>query len=144
MRLVCISDTHGYHPRVNVPEGDLLIHSGDFTRLDSYEELAEFDEWLEGQPHPFKVVVAGNHDWCFQKKPEWSRKMLRSSIYLQDSEHTIGGLKFYGSPWQPEFCNWAFNLPRDGKEIQEKWNSIPKGSRTAKENLTIPNQCFPV
>lgn len=28
------------------------------------------------------------------------------------------------SPWQPEFCNWAFNLPR-GELLQAKWRSIP-------------------
>lgn len=33
-------------------------------------------------------------------------------------------MKIYGSPWQPEFCNWAFNLNR-GPEILAKWKLIP-------------------
>ena len=37
---------------------------------------------------------------------------LTNCIYLQDSLVEIYGLKIYGTPWQPEFCNWAFNLPR--------------------------------
>lgn len=28
------------------------------------------------------------------------------------------------SPWQPEFCNWAFNLPR-GEALRSKWAQIP-------------------
>ena len=33
----------------------------------------------------------------------------------------------YGSPWQPEFCDWAFNLER-GKECIDKWNLIPSST----------------
>ena len=29
-----------------------------------------------------------------------------------------------GTPWQPEFGGWAFNLPR-GMDCLNKWNSIP-------------------
>jgi predicted phosphodiesterase len=34
-------------------------------------------------------------------------------------------VKVWGSPWQPEFYNWAFNLPRQGAELKEVWNMIP-------------------
>jgi Icc-related predicted phosphoesterase len=34
-------------------------------------------------------------------------------------------VKIYGSPWQPEFFNWAFNLPRKGEELKRRWNNIP-------------------
>jgi Icc-related predicted phosphoesterase len=43
---------------------------------------------------------------------------------LFDNDVTIDGIKFYGSPWQPEFHNWAFNLSR-GEELAEKWEQIP-------------------
>lgn len=38
-----------------------------------------------------------------------------------------GGLpvRIYGSPWQPEFCGWAFNLPR-GPLLAAKWQAIPE------------------
>jgi Icc-related predicted phosphoesterase len=35
-------------------------------------------------------------------------------------------VKFYGSPWQPAFNDWAFNLPR-GKPLAEVWAKIPEG-----------------
>lgn len=37
---------------------------------------------------------------------------------------TLEGIKFYGSPWQPWFFDWAFNLQR-GAEIRAKWDLIP-------------------
>mgnify|MGYP002477983239 CR=1 FL=1 len=37
---------------------------------------------------------------------------------------TVEGLKIYGSPWQPEFYDCAFNLPRNGEQLEEKWNAI--------------------
>jgi Icc-related predicted phosphoesterase len=43
---------------------------------------------------------------------------------LFDNDVTIDGIKFYGSPWQPEFHDWAFNLPR-GEELAAKWEKIP-------------------
>ena len=51
--------------------------------------------------------------------------------YLEDEQLNLWDeedqrLVIYGTPWQPEFCNWAFNLPRAGKELEEKWNAIPK------------------
>jgi hypothetical protein len=39
---------------------------------------------------------------------------------------TLGGLRFYGSPWQPAFHEWAFNLPR-GRPLAEVWSRIPHG-----------------
>lgn len=51
---------------------------------------------------------------------------VRSITYLQGSAVEIEGLKIYGSPWQPEFQGWAFNLPR-GPRLREKWRLIPEG-----------------
>jgi len=50
--------------------------------------------------------------------------MIDNATYLQDEEVVIDGIKFYGSPWQPEFMNWAFNLPR-GEKLAEVWSHIP-------------------
>lgn len=52
------------------------------------------------------------------------RQELTECIYLEDNSVTLYGLKIYGTPWQPEFCGWAFNLPR-GKACLEKWDNIP-------------------
>lgn len=52
------------------------------------------------------------------------RDHLTNCTYLEDSGIELYGLKFWGTPWQPEFCRWAFNLKR-GQEILNKWNLIP-------------------
>jgi Icc-related predicted phosphoesterase len=43
---------------------------------------------------------------------------------LENSSVNIDGKTFWGSPVQPEFCNWAFNVPR-GPEIKKYWDGIP-------------------
>jgi Icc-related predicted phosphoesterase len=49
----------------------------------------------------------------------------RGIIYLCDEVIVLDGVRFYGSPWQPEFFNWAFNLPRKGPALRAKWDAIP-------------------
>lgn len=124
MRIVCISDTHSMHDRLEVPEGDILIHAGDCLGNGSLEQLQVFNEWLGTFPHRHKVLIAGNHDWCFEKTPEQAQALVTNAVYLQDSGVTLDGLRFWGSPWTPEFMNWAFNLPR-GQPLADKWALIP-------------------
>lgn len=124
MRIVAISDTHSLHQEVQVPDGDVFIHAGDFTENGTIEEVLDFERFLRKLPHKHKILIAGNHDFCFENLPEEARKIFSDYIYLQDQPITINGTKFYGSPWQPLFQHWAFNLPR-GPEIKAKWDLIP-------------------
>lgn len=125
MRIVAFSDTHGQHDALDIPDGDLLIFAGDMCRLGNLDEVRFFNAYLASLPHQYKVVVAGNHDWPFEYDVMQARKALSAAYYLQDEAIEIGGFKIYGSPWQPEFHSWAFNLPR-GKSLQQKWAQIPK------------------
>ena len=126
MRIVCISDTHGLHDKLKIPDGDLLIHSGDLCNTGTEQDVQVFAKWIDRLPHRWKIVIAGNHDWFFQQNPDLAHAYLEPGvIYLQDSGCEIEGLKFWGSPWQPWFQDWAFNLPRRGHQIREKWNLIP-------------------
>lgn len=125
MRCIAISDTHGMHNDIQVPDGDVLIHAGDFLGRGKLYELESFNKWLGNLPHKHKIIVAGNHDWCFERDEFLAREILTNGLYLQDESVLIDGVEFYGSPWQPEFFNWAFNLPR-GRHLREKWNNIPE------------------
>lgn len=124
MRIVCISDTHTLHRSLDVPDGDLLIHAGDLSSRGRVHELEGFFDWLEEQPHRHKVFIAGNHDFLFQKDPRKARSLVRGATYLYDSLVMIEGLRIWGSPWQPWFYDWAFNLQR-GAEIKTVWDKIP-------------------
>lgn len=148
-RFVCISDTHSTHRRMQIPEGDVLIHCGDFTERGFMKEVVDFNKWLGKLPHKHKIVIAGNHEISFDKSimegvaksenvrfrvlgniPEsaWRdwQSVLTNCTYLEDGETEINGIRIYGSPWQPNCGNLAFNLKR-GDEILEKWKLIPEG-----------------
>jgi len=131
MKVTFISDTHTKQRYVNLPGGDLLIHAGDIMNSGySKHDITEFCEWFEAQDYKHKIFIAGNHDRMFENHPLESETIVKdyTVTYLQDEEIMTDGVKLYGTPWQPEFYNWAFNLPRTSKELEEKWNAIPKNT----------------
>ena len=129
MRIVFISDTHGRHRNFDIPDGDVLAHTGDFTNHGWRREIVNFASWVKDQPHKNKIVIAGNHDFGMQRGPDrrvHEQLFQRPGVhYLRDSGVKIDGLHFWGSPWQPEYFDWAFNLPRKGPELREFWEMIP-------------------
>jgi Icc-related predicted phosphoesterase len=67
LKMVFLSDTHSKIEKVvnyaeQIPKGDILIISGDFTNNGSVKQLEKFDEFMQTLPHPIKIVVAGNHE----------------------------------------------------------------------------------
>ena len=123
MRLVCISDTHMLMP--DLPNGDVLIHAGDVCAFGTMKEFQRALAWLTSQPHKVKLLVAGNHDRVLQTNPILAESLIPPAItYLRDNAVIVDGVKFYGSPWQPEFHDWAFNLPR-GSQLARVWKNIP-------------------
>ena len=130
-KIVLISDTHNKHNQIVLPEGNILVHSGDFSGMGKKSEVKSFFKWITKQAKIFEQVVfiAGNHELSFEDKASWVDEMIeglpKNVHYLEDSEVVIDGVKFYGTPWQPEFYNWAFNLKR-GLPLAEKWALIPE------------------
>jgi Icc-related predicted phosphoesterase len=123
MKIIAISDTHRLHGSLKIPEGDVLIHAGDLTKHGSLEDVIDFNYFLGTLPHPHKNVIAGNLDFCFEKAQKACEEPLTNCIYLQDQEVTLDEVRFYGSPWQPWFYDWSFNLER-GPEIRAKLELI--------------------
>ena len=131
-----------------LPKGDVLIHAGDISNRGGEVDVTNFIHWYQNiKGYDTKLFIAGNHDLSFEKRLgvrhkgelDWLDNLLspenlsQSDVtYLEDSFMTIETpefsrpIKFYGSPWQPWFYDWAFNLPRLGTELQEKWNMIPE------------------
>ena len=115
-RFVCISDTHNKTDRMQhpIPKGDVLIHAGDFTSCGTRDQVKHFNSFMGSLRHPYKVVIAGNHDisfdienyeslWSFfsrrKDEPAEIRQLLTNCIYLEDSEVDILGFRIFGSPW---------------------------------------------
>lgn len=143
---------HRRIPEGNIPKGDVLIHCGDFTNTGETDQIEDFVKWLKEDLKGFKsyVIIAGNHDTTLhpyyyrrvgrkrfhrgkEYSPDTARQLLTKDnddvaspeiVYLEDSGAVVEGFLFWGSPWQPAFCDWAFNLER-GEQCQRAWKKIP-------------------
>lgn len=137
MKISIISDTHNKHKLLtgDLPGGSLLLHAGDISSMGYEHEIREFAKWYDGLNYDNKIFIAGNHDWGFQNNVDKVKEIVdfyKTITYVQDQLHTVQDdngteVKIWGSPWQPEFYNWAFNLPNGGWELEQKWNDIPEG-----------------
>ena len=136
-KCVAISDSHGKHDEItkDIDSGDIIFHSGDITNKGTPAQILEFLNWFGRLDFKHKIFIAGNHDFGFQPAlsaippiyPDIAPEFKEMGItYLMDSMVEIDGLKIYGSPWQPRFYDWAFNLDR-GEAIAQKWALIPEG-----------------
>jgi Icc-related predicted phosphoesterase len=127
VKAILLSDTHETEALLRVPEGDILIHSGDVSLRGVREAILRFLDWFAEQPHKYKVLVAGNHDRWFEQEPARAATecLQRGIHYLMDRAVMLEGRKFYGSPWQPWFCDWAYNL-KTVEERASKWDRIPE------------------
>ncbi len=123
MRIVALSDTH-LQQNISVADGDVLVFAGDATWTGNIQQISSFNKWFSSFPHKHKIVVAGNHDRLFEENPTLAQSLLDPSItYLQSKAATIDGVRFFGSPYTPEFCNWAFGY--DKGLAQVFWGCIP-------------------
>lgn len=118
MKILHISDTHGCHHRLrNLPEADVLVHSGDFTMTGSEKEALDFLEWFCDQQYRHKIFICGNHDECMYGA---NISGLDANVhYLCNSDIYIDEVKFYGVPMFMSDCitsrqdrNYA-NIPTD-------------------------------
>jgi hypothetical protein len=130
MHIRAVSDLHGQLPAI--PPCDLLLLGGDLCPVSNHEigfqaEWLDttFRRWLESVPARHIVGVAGNHDFIFEKLPETVPTDLPWT-YLQDRGCEIEGFRLWGTPWQPWFFDWAFNLYEN--ELKQKWALIPEGT----------------
>jgi len=150
-RFVCLSDTHSQS--FKVPPGDVLLHSGDLTTVGRVSQIKKTMDWINGLPHPIKIVIAGNHDLALNTEwykthwedHHWSHKedvaaakelvvgtaAHRGRVtYLENScievrvKENGNFWKIYGIPDTPEFCGWAFAYERG--EAANIFRAIPK------------------
>ena len=139
MRITLISDTHTMHglikPTIDMPGGDLLLHAGDIMNSGyNKNDIKDFCHWYNSLEHyDQKIFIAGNHDRTFEDFPDDAREIYSSYkniTYLQDERLDLWDEEdqqtvIYGTPWQPWFYDWAFNLPKGGPGLMSKWEAIP-------------------
>ena len=131
MKIWHISDTHGFHNQLVIPEGiDLVIHTGDVSNyLDPYTnepEVRKFIDWYEQISIPNKIFIPGNHDTSIE------RGLVRASDFISRGIHIlnhdwmdVNGIKIFGSPYTPTYGQWAFM--KSSETINRVWEQIPEG-----------------
>lgn len=122
IRIDCISDTHNQRPPQRGRPSDLLIHAGDGTGRGTPAEVMKLGHWFDRQHDARKVFVPGNHDWVFAKDRH-AHALLPGVSVLDQSMTVFRGWRIWGEPRQPEFCNWAFNVDREG--MAAVWSKAP-------------------
>ena len=127
MKIWAISDTHGNHSQLKVPENiDLLLYGGDSTNfrdlVPNNKEFYDFKNWLFDLPIKHKVVIAGNHDTWATKKYNIDDLKYNNVIYLDHEYTKIEELLIFGSPYTPVFGNWNFMVSRN--KIGRYWETL--------------------
>lgn len=126
VRIVALSDTHGQHRRIHVPDGDVLIHCGD---VDCSPD--DFGAWLGDLPHTHILLTWGNHDRFAERAPHETAAVLRHAAQreihvLVGESTTVDGKTFYGAPYSNPFGRWAF-MPTEGEQFN-LYRAIPDGA----------------
>jgi len=97
LHLLHLSDTHGKHKLLkNLPEADVIIHSGDVCFSGSESEVMDFMEWFFALPFRHKIFIAGNHDNCLYEAN--IEELPNGCHYLCNSGVEIENIRFYGVP----------------------------------------------
>jgi Icc-related predicted phosphoesterase len=130
MKLCLISDTHTKHQYIGIKkyDADVLVHCGDISGNGGIAAITDFLEWFNGlEQFKHKIFIAGNHDWLFERNNSLARQVVEDVgkgdiIYLENESVVIDNIKFYGTPVQPPFCNWAFNVFEP--KLTEYWKII--------------------
>jgi len=146
IRLMCFSDTHGRHNNIkkeNIHQCDIAICAGDFSLWGNPSEVRSFLTFIKGLPAKHKIIIAGNLDLTFDKerlslfsqtfeenefgddtnsiKDEFIND--QSVNYLENSSIELEGIKFYGSPYTPNFGDFGF--PTYSNTAEDVWSNIP-------------------
>lgn len=147
IKVICISDTHNTQP--DLPGGDILIHAGDVSQYGMFDEIQEQLDWLNSQPHRWKIAIAGNHDLLLDpefvkahpdrelEKPGKERSDLQwgDIIYLNNSAVELEipcsnsspksrTVTIFGSPLTPRFGNFAFQYGPKEAENHDIWEKL--------------------
>lgn len=72
--------------KFDIPDGDIFIHAGDFTKCGRQVEVIDFNNWIGLLPHKHKLVIAGNHELSFDQT--FTNPLHESSVTSDRCVHT--------------------------------------------------------
>ena len=126
MKAVVLSDNHTNYD-FETPEGDILIHCGDFTFHGNPKEMEKFKNYLKEQPHEHKLFIFGNHEKVDKEITYW-REYLEDGTgakCIHEKAYGIGDLNFFGSSYTPKYLNWGFMQDEETRE--RYWENMIEG-----------------
>lgn len=115
LTVVHISDTQS-QLYDKMPDGDILIHSGDFSQKGHPNEYKKFDEWLGNQKYLHKFVVLGNNDLEYlmyneKEHPFYeANKLLTNANVLNFDIVNVFGINIYGMDYYNDYFNTENNI----------------------------------
>ena len=135
MKILGISDLHGTLPKITNEEFDVLCICGDLFPLKIQNNIPRCKSWLEKKFIKWcesilcdhVLLIAGNHDKCFERtfRNDIDSIFKNTKIhYLENDLIEIDGIKFYGTPYCTIFGNWAFM--RDDENLSIIFDNIPE------------------
>ena len=132
-KIICVSDSHGCTQEIingkkvdlQIPDGDVLIHAGDFSAQGTFDDVLYLNSFLGKLPHKRKYILAGNHDLAVEKDFNASQALLTNAILLTHHAFRIGDIPCFATSYQPFYKGWAFNI-KDDSERKRLFDQIPK------------------
>jgi len=131
MKILAISDTHGFHKELKDFSGiDMIIHAGDFSNIQNpmfnQQEAVDFLSWYDDLNVKYKVLIAGNHDTSIEARLVRPKENFKSIVYLEHESVVIEGINIFGSPYTPIFGTWSF-MKKKGR-LDPLWQQIPENT----------------
>jgi Icc-related predicted phosphoesterase len=139
MRLAAISDLHGN--LIPIKKCEVLCICGDIVPLDIQRNVQRSSVWITKHfakyiislPCEKVFIVAGNHDFAFEKNLELGKELNKftfgKAVVLKNETVTYVSEKgktytIFGSPFCKRFHDWAFN--RDSDVLYKAYNLMPE------------------
>lgn len=118
MRIVCFSDVHGHSDKIQLPEADVIIFTGDMINTMNHRifgeklckefalnDIKKLQDLFNQSSASYKLFIPGNHDFEFQDRPNEELIIGRNIYNLHEKSIIIDGVKFSGQSFQPYFYN---------------------------------------
>ena len=128
MKIVCISDMHERYGGLDLPEGDILVCTGDFSDHAHSKDVERFNKWgnyiRAEYSFRHRLLVTGNHDRFCLTNPVEAATLLTNWTWLQANTIEIEAKIFHGISWQP----WAWDdmWAKTGKRFIPLYAQIPE------------------
>jgi predicted phosphohydrolase len=131
IKFICTSDTHDRFQDMKIPEADVLLHAGDFTKhKHSLQGLVRFNEFLGTLPHKYKYVIGGNHEVSLSRNEKNEAKLTNATYIKHQKIELFGGaVVLFMSNVRPGrgCCYKAEAFGVDYRMIGSFWDEIPSG-----------------